>query len=405
MIRAYSLASVVALLLFSCISQREELTPPHIIYISVDDLGPFLGCYNYPLVQTPHLDAFAQSSLRFANAHCQVALCTPSRTSILTGIRPTKSGILQIDDDWQSVLPQAVSLPRHLRNHGYHTQAIGKIYDQRCGGMDSAFVQDDSRRLTSNRGVLSALDTLAQSKQPHFLAIGYSQPHTPWEPPAHFQARYKLPDIDLSNSSPSFRGDSLDDQQHRQKMLDYYATITEVDSLIGQVLGHIEQLKLTDRSIIIVGSLDHGFSLGWRGKWGKGNNYDPETQVPLFIRVPQQGSLGEVSHEPVELLDLYPTVLDYCNLPPPPQPLDGSSWRPIIEAPQKQHRQAAFSQRAYHPDDFGIKTHTHTLVYRETSGVQLFDRINDPLNLTDLSSQQPKIIDSLLQLRQEILSD
>jgi iduronate 2-sulfatase len=147
--------------------------------------------------------------------------------------------------------------------------------------------------------------------------------------------------------------------------------------------------------------MDHGFSLGWHGKWGKGNNYDMETRVPLFVKAPGISKDGKKCEAMVELLDIYPTLVDLCALPDPPQKLEGSSLRPLLADPGAGWKPAAFTTRAYHPKDFGIKTKTHTLISTKEDGIQLFDRKADAFNLQDISLHHPEIVEQLLKLRQE----
>ena len=155
----------------SCVGDRGH-PPFNVIYICMEDMMPSLGCYDDSLAVTPSIDDFARQSVLFEDVHCQVALCTPSRTSILTGIRPSTSRIVTIGDDWQKVLPGVTSLPRHFRNNGYYTSLAGKVHDYRCGGMDSAYVTTfDIHGLSNNDLALAALNDAASQELPFFLAI------------------------------------------------------------------------------------------------------------------------------------------------------------------------------------------------------------------------------------------
>jgi len=383
---------------------QQEGPPFNVIYITVDDLGPFLGCYGYKEVISPNLDRFAEQSVMFTDVHCQVALCTPSRTSILTGIRPTTSGIVKINDPWKEMIPEARSLPMHFRKNDYNTYATGKIYDLRSGGLEeSAFDFDDPNKLTDNQRALELLEMANKSDKPFFAAIGYSQVHTQWQPSERSKRLYDLDEISIDHMSKNYGGQEQTPEETRKYVRDYYADITDVDSLIGGVLGKIEDLGLLERSVILVGSMDHGYSLGWHGKWGKGNNYDMETQVPLFIRVPGLSENGTRCNAVIELLDLYPTLVELCGLPKPPQNLEGTSLIPLLEEPGSAWKSAAFTTRAYHLNDFGIKTKEYTLVSREAEGVRLFDRKSDPFNLHDVSQAKPEVVEELLALRDQIL--
>ena len=390
------LALIPATVLASCTSEPEK---PDIIYISIEDMKPDLGCYGHPVVYSPRLDEFANDAVMFLDAHCQVALCTPSRTSILTGIRPSTSGIVTIDDPWMEMLPEAVSLPRHLRDHGYVTILAGKIHDYRCGGMDSAYVLEFGiHGVHDNRLPLQALKVAAEQQQPFFLAIGYSQVHLPWNPTEASKRYYDPDDMIVANRGKDFRGKTLTDEELRLKMRGYYACITDVDSLIGVLLDSVRAMGLYDRSIIIIGALDHGFSLGFHDHWGKGNNFDGETMVPLMIRLPGNEASGSATEGIVELVDVYPTLVDLCGLPQPHQQLEGYSLRGLLEDPGREWKKAAFTHRAYHVRDRGMKTKEYTLILREGEEPQLYDRKADPDNLVNIASMHPDMVEALTEM-------
>jgi len=104
------------------------MTHPNVLFICVDDLRPELGCYGCPHVLSPNIDWLAGMGCMFERHYCQVALCNPSRSSMLTGQRPDSLSVWGLDEHFRECRPDAVSLPEHFQNHGYHTAAIGKIY-------------------------------------------------------------------------------------------------------------------------------------------------------------------------------------------------------------------------------------------------------------------------------------
>ncbi|MHC5067001.1 MAG: sulfatase [Planctomycetota bacterium] len=106
-------------------------TPPNILFIAVDDLKPTLGCYDDPYAQTPTMDDLAARGVTFTNAHCQQAVCGPSRASLLTGLLPDHIGIHDLKTKIRAKQPDVVTLPQHFKNHGYRTAAVGKIFDKR----------------------------------------------------------------------------------------------------------------------------------------------------------------------------------------------------------------------------------------------------------------------------------
>lgn len=372
---------------------------PNVIYISVEDMMPNWGCYGDSVAFTPNLDAFAKEAVLFDDAHCQVALCTPSRTSILTGIRPSTSGIVKIDDDWQKMLPNAVSLPRHFKNNGYHTVIAGKIHDYRCGGMDSAYVTEfDIHGMSDNELAIKAIDNAVSQNKPFFLALGYSQAHDPWTPSDWAKSKYSLNQFSAEGRTPEYNKKTYDENGIKELVQNYYGEITDVDSLIGEVLAKIKSLGLFDNTIILIGAMDHGYNFGYRGRWGKGNCYDNETRVPLLVRVPNNPNNGKKTPALVELVDIYPTLAELCGLPQPPQLLEGTSFKPLLENPGLTWKKAVFSHRAYSKGIVGVKTKDYSFIDFEGDSVQLFDRHNDPLNLVDIAAQYPEIVTQMQAL-------
>ncbi|MDZ7722983.1 MAG: sulfatase-like hydrolase/transferase [candidate division KSB1 bacterium] len=366
--------------------------PLNVLYICMEDQSPRLGCYGHPVVRSPHIDAFATKSVLLEDCHCQVALCTPSRTSILTGVRPQTSGMVKIDDNWQSMLPDAVSLPRHFRENGYYTLCVGKISDPRCGGMDEAWVRfEEEWGVTENAKPLAALQD-----RPFFLAIGYKQTHDPWTPSQQSLDLYDLEDVEPPGTGHTYKDKTLSDLELKKLIRRYYADITDVDRLIGELLDAAGQIDLYDHTIILVGAMDHGYSLGERGHWGKGNNADRETQVPPLIRVPGNPANGQRA---AGLVDLYPTLIDLCALPGPPQQLQGYSLRGLLEQPNRDWKQAVFSVRAYYPDVECIKTQTHTFISLPDGRVELYDRVQDAKCPNNIASKYPDVVQHMQKLQ------
>ncbi|MCH1506488.1 MAG: sulfatase, partial [Verrucomicrobiales bacterium] len=101
---------------------------PNVVFIAIDDLRPELGCYGHDHIISPNIDQLAKEGLRFDRAYCQQSVCNPSRASILTGLRPDATQVHGNHTHYRDIYPDIVTLPQHFKNHGYHTQAFGKIY-------------------------------------------------------------------------------------------------------------------------------------------------------------------------------------------------------------------------------------------------------------------------------------
>ena len=109
-------------------AEASSATRPNVLFVAVDDLRPLLACYGAPGLHTPHIDALARQGLVFERAYCQNAVCSPSRTSVLTGLRPDSTRIFDNATHFRRYAPDVVTLPQHFKEQGYHTEAIGKIY-------------------------------------------------------------------------------------------------------------------------------------------------------------------------------------------------------------------------------------------------------------------------------------
>src|SRR5687767_3542382 len=110
---------------------------PNVLFIAVDDLRPAeIACYGSPHVKSPNIDALAKSGIMFNRAYCQQAVCSPSRTSLMTGRRPDTTRIYDLETHFRDTIgPDVVTLAQHFKNNGYHAQGFGKIYH---GGLDDA---------------------------------------------------------------------------------------------------------------------------------------------------------------------------------------------------------------------------------------------------------------------------
>src|SRR5687767_10068839 len=219
----------------------------NVLFIAVDDLRPQLNCYGQSQMKTPNLDALARSGLLFNRAYCQQAVCSPSRTSLLTGRRPDSTKVYDLETHFRDTIPDVVTLPQHFKANGYHTQSFGKIYH---GGLDDkvswsvphtpapgaayadrkilANIQADREKAKAeglkgralNRRVkgppLEIADVSDDSKlpdgatadnaigvmrdvkdKPFFLAVGFVKPHLPFVAPKKYFDLYPLESIQL----------------------------------------------------------------------------------------------------------------------------------------------------------------------------------------------------------------
>lgn len=374
---------------------------PNILFIAVDDLRPELGCYDVPVIQSPNIDALARRGMVFNRAYCQMAVCSPSRTSLLTGTRPDTTKVYDLTTHFRKALPDIVTLPQLFKNNGYFTEAMGKIYhhgldDQASWSVPTAYPQAShgAERAAEDvnappgtkpkRGpafkaftgpdnalhdgeladmAVTALGDLKEKKQPWLLGVGFIKPHLPFISPQKYWDLYDPAKIPLATNpfyptnAPkyaipsggelrSYAGVSaarhLPDDYARQLKHGYYAAVSYIDAQVGRVLAELDRLGLRDSTIIVLWG-DHGWKLGEHDAWAKHSNVEKDTHVPMIISVPGMANAGKHTDALVEFVDIYPTLAELAGLPLP-KTLEGQSLKPLIDDPQKALKSAAFSQ-------------------------------------------------------------
>ena len=120
-------AGFAAGMIMGCRSSSPD-NRPNILFIAVDDLRPELGCYGNKEIRTPHFDRFAKGGMVFKRAYCQAAACSPSRASLMTGLRPDSTRVWSLGEEFRKTIPNVVTMPQHFHKFGYHTVSLGKIF-------------------------------------------------------------------------------------------------------------------------------------------------------------------------------------------------------------------------------------------------------------------------------------
>ena len=405
----------------------------NVLFIIADDLRPLIGCYGHPEIHTPNIDRIADRGTLFNRAYCQYPLCSPSRISMMTGMRVETTQIRNNRTDLRETLPNVVTLPQHYKANGYHTQSLGRVFtlpklqdDKYSWSVPSwrpvwipydkttnpswrvLDVKDDE--LQDGKIAKRAVEVLQQIKdQQFFLTLGFYQPHLPHEIPKKYFELYDDQTFNLPVSStppkdvPSrainnwnsireyqdlpFGKEPLSDAKTLELIRAYAAGTSYMDAQVGRVLSQLDSLGLTENTVIVFCG-DHGYHLGDHGMWGKQSLFEVSLRSPLIISVPgQQSNRTEALSE---LVDIYPTVCDACQLPVPSQ-LEGSSLMPVIEQPTHPWKTAAFS-RFGGTANGGVSIRTDRYRYTEWGenaryGRELYDYDADPnetVNIVDL---------------------
>lgn len=374
----------------------------NVLFLVSDDMRPQLGAYAgrhfpsrvSPKMHTPNLDALAGRSLLLGRAYVQQAVCSPSRTSLLTGRRPDTTHVHDLIAYFRRVGGNFTTIPQYFKEHGYATVGMGKIFHPgMASGHDdpvswtekyfhahskywskyprySWYAANESETekhpllddITADHAVatLRRLAPAARSaERPFFVAVGFHRPHLPFFFPARFlkyypEAEIRLPDnayapvdmpeiawsnfdelrsyVDVKNKfGYGAINTTLPPAKVRQLRRAYYATISYVDSLVGRVVATLDELGLANDTIVSFWG-DHGWQLGEHGEWCKHTDFELATHAPMMVRVPGETDGGVVTDRLTEFVDLFPTLADAAGLPPVPLcPRDSSAVRTCAE--------------------------------------------------------------------------
>ena len=427
----------------SCSKDRKM----NVLFIAVDDMNNDLGCYGHPYVKSPNIDRLASQGVAFANAYCQLPLSSPSRSSLLTGMRPDRTRVFDLTYHFRQDLPDIVTLPQMFMNNGYYVARVGKMYhygnpgdigtnglDDRASwmerinpaGMDKTTLEPDIINYTPKRGLGSSMSFLADSlgedrdhtdgkvaaeaiklleqhkDEPFFIAAGFYRPHCPWVTPDEYFDLYNLSQItlpEISDETPqkypelalSFTRPwpyfGITPDQARECIQAYYASISFVDAQIGRLIDALDSLGLAENTIVVFWS-DHGYHLGEHGLWFKQSCFEESAKCPLIISAPGLKTAGKLSRRMVELVDIYPTLADLAGLEPP-DGLDGASLRPLLNNPEARWDRPAYTQvqRGNTP---GHSVRTEEWRYTEWGfgemGAELYNEKSDPKELNNLAA-------------------
>ncbi len=403
----------------------------NVLFMIVDDLRPMLGCYGIEEMHTPNIDRLAERGTLFNRAYCQYPLCNPSRASILTGLRPETTKVHNNAADYEHTVPDAVDIPHYFMEQGYNTYSIGKIKHYPAStsyaGKPSWIaleVSDDE--LNDGITARKSENLLAEIKDElFFLALGFDKPHLPFYAPRKYFDLYNEDTFNLPTTStypqhaPAYAENSIDwfriyrdipsgdepisDQKTLELIRAYAASTSYMDAQVGRVLRQLDDLGLTEKTVIVFCG-DHGFHLGEHGTWRKNTLFEIATRSPLIISVP--GQQPAQTDALTELVDIYPTLCDACELPISNQ-LEGLSLIPVIEEPNTPWKTGAISFLSRR----GSKSYSlRTDRYRYTEwgplgkfGYELYDYSVDPnetINVADF----PEYSELLQHLRQRLRS-
>jgi arylsulfatase A-like enzyme len=428
---------------------------PNILFIAMDDendwIGPFGG---NPQARTPNLDRFCRESATiFTNAHCSAPVCCPSRSSLLSGFRPERSGCYNNDQNMlqSTLIQQHATMPEYFSKNGYLTISSGKIFHkhQTPEGQDQGqwafdiWEQEKGNnkprrdQLTSRtEGMLDGVKLTNQNytgltgadfawgptlsgkeettdyrtaqwfsrqlqsdfDKPFFMAVGMAKPHLPWYVPREFFDMYNTDTLKI----PEYRLDDLDDiltpsgekkftatddflwvmqdqKLFRGAVRAYLACTSYADYCVGMILNALEKSKYKDNTIVVIWG-DHGWHLGEKLRFRKVTLWSESTRMPLIIRTPAMNT-GHTCNRVVNLIDLYPTLIELCGLPRRDM-IDGRSLVPLFKNPDRKWPYPSITTQA--PGSFTVNDENYRYTLYNDGTEELYDLNGDPMEWTNL---------------------
>ncbi len=366
---------VIFFLLLCAILQGEEVRKPNVLFIAIDDMNDGITLFGEDRpFKTPHIRALARRGVFFSRAYCASAACNPSRAAILSGRRPHNTGVYGNSTDWRAATRGGLTLPAYFGKHGYYTAGFGKIYHHKQDGafndpsawdhfrkMDAQYMpakklngapgygsrntdwgawpKDSEETNTMDyKSVSYAIEVLKKKHdKPFFLACGIFKPHSPFFAPMKYHDLYDeeiaLPErkqndwSDLPTGASRLMGSTkwfwndmmkVEGEQkgsYRDFIRAYAACCSFADRSLGRLVSALDAGGHGKNTVIVLWS-DHGFHLGEKNHIEKFALWEKANHVPFIIVDPRKAqSAGKTCVHPVDLMAIYPTLLELCGLP------------------------------------------------------------------------------------------
>jgi len=417
---------------------------PNVLFLCVDDWNDWVGCLGDGSVHTPNMDRLAAMGTLFTNAHCAAPVCNPSRAAVMSGFRPSTTGVYENGSPLQLALPKGhLTVPQYFRKHGYVSHGSGKIYHDQIGfnfpkDWDHYFLWNETYRswawecgysrppdpqpdprpfakITSKtkrnfdfaplacedsempdfKSTDYAVQFLKQEHdRPFFLAVGQFKPHLPWFAPKKYFDLYPIEDIqlppvlegDIDDLPPIAKKRAVDraskhDQvqqlgEWKKAIQGYKACISFADAQIGRVLDALEAHPDKDNTAIVLWS-DHGYHLGEKQHWHKRTLWERSTHVPLIFIVPGLTKPGSVCENAVDLMAIYPTLVELAKLPGNSAIAgEGVSLVSMLREPTKESDTIALTTHG--SGNHAVRSRTHRYIRYRDGSEELYDHRSDP---------------------------
>jgi arylsulfatase A-like enzyme len=442
-------SATVAFTPISLAQAGERVTDkPNVLFIAIDDLRDWVHYLGYDQVKTPNLDRLAARGVTFTRSYCAAPVCNPSRTALLTGLRPSTSGVYDNGTDWrETVSDEFVTLPLHFKNNGYYVAGAGKIYhdsyrresdwhdylnrrggaadpenpapaknkgkakakakaarendDGGVGGIRFKPLDCDDDDMVDYQSVSYVLKKLNEERdEPFFLACGLHKPHMGWDVPRKYYDMYPLHEIQLPKVLETDLEDVPPAGVKMARPQGDHAAIVASGRWKDAVQGYLAAITFCDAMIgrlidgfdqcprkddtIIVLWSDHGWHLGEKQHWRKFALWEEATRSPLVWIVPGVTKPDSVCNRTVDFMHIYPTLCDLTGIEPPKH-LEGPSIRPLLADPGGAWDRPAVT--TYLHGNHAVRTARWRYIRYHDGGEELYDEAADPLEWTNLADK------------------
>ena len=421
------------LVLMSCQQPKKtkvkssEIKKSNVLLIAVDDLNDWIGVLGgHPQVKTPNMDRLAARGVLFSNAQCQSPVCNPSRASLMTSLYPSTSGIYFLNPDLKEspVASKSRLMPQRFEEEGYTVFGAGKLfhnggvqnetyvpnYAGRFGGfgpMPEEKISDYPGHPLWDWGVFPerddqmpdyqiaswAKERLAEKQeQPFWMGVGFYRPYVPQFAPQKWFDMYPIDSVQLPKTiaedlsdissygvditrlnhvSPTHEWVTENDEW-KPLVQSYLACVSFVDAQVGRVLDAFDKGAYGDNTYIVLFS-DHGFHLGEKDRYAKRSLWEDGARVPLIIVGPNIPA-GKVCNKPVQLLDIYPTLLELTNLEADPLH-EGHSLVPLLKDVETDWPYMA--RTSFGPGNYAILSEHYRFIQYNDGSEELYDHSKD----------------------------
>jgi arylsulfatase A-like enzyme len=405
------------------------------LFIAIDDLNHWVGHLNRnEQAKTPHIDRLAARGVSFAHAYCAAPACNPSRAALLSGMRPSTTGVYHNPDDWTNSIGEGITLPAWFKSHGYHVAGAGKIYHgslgrksdwsefhdapggdpkpgeaaRMAGKLPIAALDAADEDLSDWKNVDWTIEQLGKDRdEPFFLACGLRKPHLPWNVPQEYFDLHPLDQVelpptipdDLADIPPAGRKMAKPEGDHaailksdmwHEAVQAYLAACSYTDVNVGRLLDALYASGHADDTIVCLWG-DHGWHLGEKEHWRKFSLWEEATRAPLIVVapgvtpeiMPGQTPEDRLCERPVDFLAIYPTLCELCDLPLPGH-LEGESLAPLLADPNAERPTPALMTHG--KGNHAVRSERFRYIRYADGSEELYDETADPLEHTNVAA-------------------